>query len=327
LGLPKARTRVELVRLIAAVAGLDFRSLLPLDRRRRRLMALRATAAVAAALLAAAWIPVQHWTDVTPEGPGVFQCDTLDDGIAYFLMNEPQAIKNIVRVRRNVFGPESREGRLDDVVPRGRLLPASVAGAVNARCEPAGTGWTGEPVAGTCIALRQSQETDSFADPMGGGPDTPLTDVIVAGGAPFVLERMWRPEPAAWRNYGDTLGPSAGLPVSAVGPEIWLGFPADQFTRGELWVTRDGGQAWEKVPDITDVRSVRHVATGVLAAARRNGELGFWRSVGDGWAPLDVPGKGDDLEICGDADGQPVVRTDRTAFRRARLPWWRTQFD
>jgi TIR domain len=328
LGLPKARTRIELVRVIAAVAGLEFRTLLPLDRRRRRLMMLRAASALVAALFAMAWIPVRHWTDVTPEGPRVFQCDTLDDGIAYFLMNPPQATKNIVSVKRNVFGSTAgEESRDDDVIPRGRLLPVGTARAVQRRCPSAEDAWIGEPEAGTCVALRASDVSESFDDPMGGF-EAQLTDAIVGEGPPFALGMMWTPpDRRLWDEYGRTVTPSAGLPIAAAGPEIWVGFPDNEFVRGSLWRTLDGGQKWEMMPGITNVRSVRRVGLGVLVAARREGEFGFWRFADDGWVALDVPGKGDDLEICGEADGQPVIRADRRAFRRAHVPWWRTQFE
>jgi hypothetical protein len=43
-----------------------------------------------------------------------------------------------------------------------------------------------------------------------------------------------------------------------------------------------------------DGRSVRHLSLGVMVAARRNGELGFFLRQNGGFEPLDAPGKGDE---------------------------------
>ena len=103
MGIPRRETRIELVRVVATAAGMDFRKLLPLDRRRRRRILIRMVSILLAILAAAAWFPVQDWLDVTPEGRPVFGCDTLDDGIALFDLNEPQALKNVVNVKRDFW--------------------------------------------------------------------------------------------------------------------------------------------------------------------------------------------------------------------------------
>ncbi len=327
LGLPRRETRVELVRVVAAAAGMDFRELLPLDRRRRRRATLRVTAVIATSLVISAWFPVQDWVDVTPEGRPVFGCETLDDGIAFYKLNESQAIKNIVDVQRDVFGPTPRRERLGpDLIPRGRLLPAGVVGRIREHCGGSGSEWVGEPEHGRCFRVSESEEIDSFSDPMGGG-EAPLTDVTV-GYQEFVLNRFWKQiDHQRWGEYGRTIHPSSGLPITANGDDLWLGFPDDKITRGHLWHSVDGGQSWEVERSITDVRSVRHLSRGVMVAARRDRELGFYLRRNDIFEPFDVPGKGDQLEVCGEVDGYPVVRADRNVFRLVQRPWWRAQFD
>jgi hypothetical protein len=322
LGLPRRKTRVELVRVVAAAANIEFRELLPLDQKRRRRTRVLMTGMIVAALS----IPVYDWKDVTPEGQPVFGCDTLDDGIAFYRLNELTAIKNIVNVDRNVFAPTpQRTVQSVDLLPRGRVLPGIVAGQLRERCASAPLEWVGEPRPGTCVKVKESEETGSFADPMGGG-ESPKTDVVV-GEHVFTLDRFWTQiNHKVWQEeYGRTRHPSQGLPISAEGSDLWLGFPADNFTRGSLWHTIDGGNSWKAEPGMSDARSVRHLSLGVMVAARRDGELGFFLRKNDGFAAFEVPGKGDALEVCGEVDGHPILRTDRTVYRRVLRPWWYAQ--
>lgn len=326
LGRPRRQTRVELVRVIAAVADLDFRVLLPLDQRRRRLAMLRAAGLFAVVGAAGASVPVNHWVDATPGDRPLYGCDLLDDGIVLYHHNEPQAIKDIVDVRRDAFGTTPRRNLLLDgeLVPRGRLLPARTADGVRRLCGGGPAEWIGEPEPGTCVRVRESETIEFFADPMGGF-EASLTDVLV-NDVPFELPFMWRRlnvEP--WQEYGRTRTPSAGLPIAARVDEIWLGFSDSETTRGILWHTTDRGASWNMVPGISDVRSVRRLSTGLLVAGRLDRELGFWFTRDSVFTALDVPGKGEDLEVCGEVAGQPVVRADRNLFRRVRWAWWRTQ--
>jgi hypothetical protein len=99
----------------------------------------------------------------------------------------------------------------------------------------------------------------------------------------------------------------------------------DFVTPGRLWHSADRGRSWSVARRITDVRSVRRLDMGLLLAARRDRELGFWILQDTVPVPFEVPGKGSDLEVCGEVDGQPVIRADRSAYRRALRPWWRTR--
>ena len=329
-GRPRRPTRIELVRLVAGVAGIEFRDLLPLDRRRRQRDRLTVAGSLATAGFLLAWTPVLDWRNVTPSPVQVFHCDQLDDGIAYFMLNEQYAIRNIVSVSRNVFGYGRNGGgsRLDsEFVPRGRMLPAHLDTGLRAHCGSAGAVWLGEPVPGTCIALRASEEPVFFADPMG-GTEAPITDVIVNDTVMFSLPMMWpRLDRARWEAWGRTLTPSEGLPVAAAGDDLWLGFPQTEFTGGNLWRSRDRGASWDVVRDVSDVRSIRPLRIGVLIAARLDRQPGFYLMRDSVFEPFEVPGTGADLEVCGEVGGQPVVRTDRTAWLRARRPWWRTRLD
>jgi hypothetical protein len=103
-----------------------------------------------------------------------------------------------------------------------------------------------------------------------------------------------------------------------------LGFPADEFNRGGLWYSANTGRDWQKRPDFTDVRSVRHLRIGTLVAARRSGELGFYLLREGQFVPFDVPGKGDSLEVCGEVEGHPVLRADRRIYKRSAVARWRT---
>lgn len=325
-GLPRRRTRVELVRLVAGVAGREFRELLPLDTQRRRRRALAAAAFTAAGVGALASLPVEGWDDVTPARMPVFGCDTLDDGVVLYHLNEPQAIKNVVGVHRNFLGTApGRSTPLAEVLPRGRLLPGGVSAALDARCgRTARSNWVGEPTPSLCVVLSQSEEERSFADGMGGG-SAPLTDVSVRGRV-ALMERFWSPiERDAWREYGRTRHPSEGLPVAGRGREIWIGFPADRFSRGSLWHSVDGGIRWQPAQGIADVRSVRELSIGLMLAGRREGELGFFLYREGRFERFEAPGKGDQLEVCGESAGEPVLRADRRIYLRATRPWWRSR--
>lgn len=320
LGRPRGKTRVELVRAVAAAAGEDFRELLPLDRRRRRRRAITGAIAACAALGAAAFYPVLDWKDVTPPGQPVFGCGTLDDGIAFYQGNIPQAIKHIIDVSRDALGAKPSSRALDrSIVPRDRLLPGML-GVDHGRC---GGGWVGMPRADLCVSVGQSDEEGEFADPMG-GTTAPLVDVTVDGHR-FVFDRLWpRIDYRLWNDYGRKVTPSSGLPISARGDELWLGFPADEFSRGDLWHSSSRGRDWARHPGISDVHSVHQLAIGTMIAARKSGELGFFLLGDTGFEPFEVPGKGDDIEICGEVDGQPVVRADRRVYQRIRVARWKT---
>jgi hypothetical protein len=335
-GRPRRATRVELVRLVAGIAGIDFRELLPLDRRRRQRNRLTVAGSLATAGFILAWTPVLDWRNVTPASAQVqvFHCEQLDDGIAYFMLNESFSIKNNVAVVRNVLGRGGAGGGaidrtpMTEIVPRGRMLPAHVNRALRSRCNVDGATWLGEPAPGTCIALRESEEPEFVADPMGGFEST-VTDVIVNGGEPFHLSTLWRRiDEQRWAaEYGRSLTPSNGLPVAAAAADLWLGFPQDEFSGGTLWRSRDRGASWEAVRGISDVRSIRALQVGILIAARLERQPGFFLLRDSVFTPFDVPDTGADLEVCGEVDRQPVVRTDRTAWLRARRPWWRTRMD
>ena len=327
IGLPRQETRVELVRVVATAAGMDFRTLLPLDRRRRRRTVVSVTAAIVSALIISAWFPVESWVDVTPEGMPVFGCDTLDDGIAFYRLNEPQAIKSIVDVRRDVFGPNPRSERLGpDLIPHGRLLPSRVGGMLRKNCGGGGSAWIGQPEPGTCIKVSRSEQIGAFYDHMG-GTEAPLTDVSV-GGRAVVLDRMWDLNSKEFlMNYGRTITPSNGLPVAAKESDLWIGFPDGDTIQGKLWHSSDKGRTWKAEQNITDVRSVRHLSFGVMVAGRLDRKLGFFLRREDKFEPFDVPGKGDQIEICGEVDGRPVVRTDRRVYHLLRLAWWRSRLN
>ncbi len=63
-----------------------------------------------------------------------------------------------------------------------------------------------------------------------------------------------------------------------------------------------------------------------MLGARIAGELGFFVHRNEAFEHLDTPGKGDRLEVCGEHEGEPVLRADRRAYRRLLRPWWRTWF-
>jgi hypothetical protein len=325
-GRPRRKTRIELVRAVAAAAGEEFRDLLPLDRQRRRRNGMLTAGMTIAVMIATALRPVLSWQDVTPAGQPLFGCDTLDDGIAFYQHNEPQAIKNIVEVTRNALGPTPARHVVDNkLLPRGRLLPHFVDSAIHAHCRKSSPGWLGSPAPDVCVSISQSAAMGDFADSMGGG-EASLTDVTT-GARLFTLNQFWTAiDKRAWDAYGRSLTPSDGLPIAARGKDLWLGFPANKFTRGTLWHTRDGGVSWTVEKGITDVQSVSILSSGVTIAARNAGKLGFYVIRNGVFELLDMPGKGDRLEVCGEFEGEPVLRADRRAYRRLYQPWWRTWF-
>ena len=144
-------------------------------------------------------------------------------------------------------------------LPDGRRLKVyrnetDIAGRLGKRCP--GGGWIGEPRPGLCISVGQAAESAPYYDPMGGG-DAPLTRVVVngnEGGLDFFWRRI---DGQRRRDYGHVVHPSDDLPVTAQGEKIWLDFPEGPMTRGGLWQRGNLGQGWDRVPDISDVRSLR----------------------------------------------------------------------
>lgn len=323
-GRPRGATRVELVRVVAQVSGQEFRMLLPLDEQRRRRASWGSGLLALLVLLVAILFPVKGWKDVTPAGAAIFGCDTLDDGIVLYSMNPPPSVKNIVTVHRNALGSAARhDGRLEDIVPRSRLLPGGVSRALQARCGGSPDSWSGEPQSGLCIHVRKSSEEEvTFADAQGGGT-APATELAV-GDRATTVDRIWADiDRRRWQEYGRSIVPSAGLPVSVAGGDIWLGFPRGDFTRGGLWhyAPEGSGEGWKAVRGLSDVQSVRHLRIGLLVAARQGNEFGFFLRNGEDFVPFAAPGKGDQMEACGEVDGEPVLRIDRKVYRRSLQPW------
>lgn len=322
VGLPRTGTRRELVRAVAAVSGIPFRELLPLDRRRRRRVFLGGAGAGVAGLVLAGSVPVEGWESRTPAGAGVVGgCDAAEGAVVLYHHNIPQAQSSIVQVLRG----DSVLGTLDAWGARGegRLVPAFLRGGASSACRAPGGAWVGGTGEEVCVVLEASRELLALAD-RSGGTEWPATEVVVDGRR-SLLEEPWRPPSRAeWEGWGRTVTPSQGRPVSRSGDDVWLGFPADETFLGALWHSSDGGGSWSRRSGLRDVRSVRHTRQGVLVVGRRDQALGLWR-VTDTVEAVGAPGRGGDLEVCGEEDGRPVIRSGGEVYRRIRGPWWRVR--
>lgn len=326
MGLPRNQTRTELIRLIAVAADYEFRELLPMDKRRRRRNRAIATVVIAAIATGFLVWPVDNWDDVTPENTSIFGCDSNDNTITLFAMNVPEATLNTVSAFQADLAQDLEWQDVEweparDV--RGRLLPGS-------SLEPRPCGgfrsWVGAIGDGLCISLSESSDMIDLVD-RSGAIEVPATEVQINRDDPVFLDNAWAPiDLDSWRGLGTRLTPSAGLPVSAEGRDIWLATQPMENLRGQLWRSRDGGRTWDRITGMSNVTSVRHLENGVMIAGRKDGELGFFLYDGSNFLPFEAPGKGNDLEVCGSVGNHPILRIDRKVYLSKRTPWILTQF-
>ena len=318
LGSPKKNTRTELIRLVATASDSDFRELLPIDALRRKKIRNRSITSIAATALGVLAWPVETWIDITPEEMGIMGCDSNDAGVMLFNVAPEYASKSLFTIVR--LDPSGKVASVDQefgphIDLRGRLLPAR-----HFRYPECGDtrSWTGKPNGVDCMVVRATDEPIEFYD-QSGGTEATGTEIYFGNAGPELISRPWNPiDDTQWQMLGYRLSPSAGIPVSSRGQDVWLGMPATEFSPSVFLRSTNGGENWSSLGDFSDVQSVRHLEIGVLIAGKFAGNLGFFLAAGESFLEYEAPKVGETLEVCGELGSNPVVRVDQSVYVRGR---------
>ncbi len=286
LGMLRPDARVEVIRVIALVAGLELRTLIPWDRRRRR-QRLAAVSGVGLTLLAIVLaLPFRAWDqlDVLPEIRPlqyIVACEVKDGQLslaARYRGIGPQGGRDYIALYHDALNPvraAQQEWLERNFSPIGRLLPLEVASrelsgwgmamlgsqtvqdALQQReVAEANGAWVGEPCPGTRVAifpLPLEAQVDEFSGP----PEGVSFVVVQAGGAIHMAEVDGVPSLPAGPLLPRSFSPSWGLPVACSIDGLWLGMPLrDDQGAGGLWRTTDSGVSWLVEGGGTGVNSI-----------------------------------------------------------------------
>jgi len=280
LGRPRSKTRLEILRLIAALADVDLKVLIDLDRRRvvrRRALSVGIAAVVLAVILLwpiTTWEPVPRIDELTYP---VVAAEVIDGALVVatrLRQNDVERSRNYVELYglRGEDGPWSEW--IDDVpyVPRRHLLPVEyldggvVSEALAAlrmpppRRIPAENSmltWIARPDPDTYVALQRGVDEGATA----------LSHEHYSGGSTVYVRREGRLlPPAHFDLYPEPLvldgprsiSPSDGFAVAALPSGLWLGAPrrSDGRGNGGLWHLAPGDTVWQQVAGLINVNSI-----------------------------------------------------------------------
>ncbi|MGE0811737.1 MAG: TIR domain-containing protein [Vicinamibacterales bacterium] len=293
MGARKARTRLELLRLLALVSDVDLRTLRNWDLRQRLRTAVVTAGLALLPSAGVALLPIDDWqklnltvqTMTQREPQPLYVIGAEADGevlrvASRFRAPGPQGFRDYIR---------NTEGRPDQVEPKSpfepvqfkrRLLPpALLPFNVRARIpsldtakytsrKAAGQPFVGEPAPGRYVTVQpvaltdeeEAQWRDAMADVAVTLPMPVAKSSLVAvweNNVPKVMEVDGLTP--RWQEQ-DTSGPTSpanGLAIAWNGNELWLGVPGrDAESDGGLWHSLDGGMRWTKIDAFLSVSSV-----------------------------------------------------------------------
>lgn len=272
-GRPRAKTRLELIRIIAAISGLDLRELVDLDRRRRLKRRFFTVAAFAGLLVGIASLPITRWDAVplpeTVQYP-VDAAEVIDGRLAVatrLRTNDGERSRNYVQLHQ--AGVEA--WWIDDneraYVPRRRMFPIEalqpdivryILEALKIDVERDSALWLARPGAEIFVGLRRPD--DETATALSHEHFAGVSDVYVARGTSTRLSS------SAIELYPDSpmlegprsMSPADGLSIASLSSGLWLGAErrSDGRGNGGLWHLPPDATDWEKVPGFVSVNSI-----------------------------------------------------------------------
>ena len=272
-GRPRAKTRLELIRIIAAISGLDLRKLIDLDRRRRNQRRIVAMTVFAGLLIGAASFPITRWDPVslpaTVHSP-VVAAEVIDGQLVVatrLRANDMERSRNYVQLHR--AGTEA--WWIDDndraYIPRRRMFPvesldygivSQILDALQIDVGRAPRLWLAMPGDDIFVGLRRAD--DDTATSLSHEDFAGMSDVYVARGT------SGRLPPSAIELYPELLmlegprsmSPADGLPIASLPSGLWLGAARRSDGRGDggLWHLSPNATEWQIVPGFVSVNSI-----------------------------------------------------------------------
>lgn len=306
LGMRKARTRLELLRLLALVSNVDLRTLRNWDLRQR--LRFAAVALVLALLppVAIASLPIDDWRklDLQLQKQPLYAIAGEIEGdrlriASRFRAPGPQGFRDYIRITEGLAGDLQPKTTFESAQFIKRLLPpARVPFSLQTKLpaldtakytnrKPAGTPFAGEPLPGKYVSVQPLALTDEeIAQEQDFQSDSTTTVRIPAAKSSLVA--VWNDGVARvvevdgltpqWKDR-DTAGPASpakGLAIAWRGNDIWLGAPGrDVESNGGLWHSADAGSHWEKVEPFLSVSSVDVDPVGVVTVTENH--FDHWR--------------------------------------------------
>jgi hypothetical protein len=283
LGLLRPKARVELVRALALIAGLDLRTLIPWDKRRRRRRAIMLSAAGFALLVAVLSYPLSTWQqlDVLSSFRPLRQVVSCQVAAGELVLASryrgvgPQGDRNYVEIHQDVLNTEDASVWMENNYnPAYRLLQISIAdwdmvnralsaldsSAIREALDAQGDSmpdavWIGEPRPGAFVAVFPYPLDDEFDEYSSPRPGTSM--VLVHGDEGTHAAEIVGLLPPPTSGEARAVAPSTGLPIVWSEDEIWIGMSLrDDGGAGGLWHTSDDGLSWVQETGFLSVNSI-----------------------------------------------------------------------
>jgi len=288
-GMWSSGARLELLRLLAFVTGVELRTLRNWHLRRRLRNGLIASALASVPPVAIALYPVDDWEPMTlrAEKQPLYAIAAEVSGDKLLVASRFRAAsqerpRNYIRLTQNVPGTDGGRGEYNVSFPlrlRRRMVPTPLS-ALASRIpsldlisstlrRPVGDPFAAEvssdkwivvqPLEPTEEEVKEKQEEAELGDfPVSLPRATASVVTVIRGSETHSTEiadllPYWR----AGDDSGPT-SPSKGLSVAATeAGHIWLGVPGwDAQTAGGLWLSEDNGRSWKRIEGFSSVSSV-----------------------------------------------------------------------
>jgi hypothetical protein len=283
MGMLRPAKRLELVRAIACIAGIDLRQLIPWDKRRRRQRAALVGVSVLGICGIAMAAPVRTWRElpVIPEVQRlnrIVSCEIQQGRLALTSRHRgvgPQGGRDYVALHPDAINaPEEGAWLENNFNPSSRLMPINAADremvqrfheTVDAKLFSQALAqqdggyppeiWLGELTPGTFLAvfaLPREMPVDEFSA-------VPPAQALVLTASPgkSVLGSLEGLDPPDMPTQVRAFAPSQGLAAAQGAGALWLGARINALgDSGGLWHSSDGGARWEKISGFFSVGSL-----------------------------------------------------------------------
>lgn len=279
LGLMLPRPQVEMVRIIASVADLELRDLIPWDKRRRQRNIAIASVVIIVTLAGAAFFPFKFSREVelppNTQGQQTLEYCDIVDGRLVLTAREQSAGRNKSAYIDNALDTAGRsEEWLDGTqfMPARRIVHESAAprewygklrSALDIKTfrQHARTAaeqreqelnphvWLGEPEPGRFLILRamepRAQEAADEHEPPPAGAVVVGIGTKAGGTSISVIDGLYPVEPSNSTLGRQSANFNHGLPAAAMNGTVWIGMPTrENGGIGGLWEYSDDNNTW-----------------------------------------------------------------------------------